>query len=136
MRIAIPTWQGRVSPVFDVARTLVLADVTDGRVTGRGEVQIMNTDPLARARELAQLGAEVLICGAISMPTDMALHSAGIRVIPHTCGLVDEVLGAFVGGQWTNNAFLMPGCRGRGMGRRLRCRGGRGRRGNRGGYYA
>ena len=31
MRIVIPQWQGRVSPVFDVAVNLLLIDIEEGR---------------------------------------------------------------------------------------------------------
>ena len=113
MRIAIPSWQGRVSPVFDVAKILLLVDVEGSRELGRNERSVVHANPLARAREVAELGANVLICGAISRPLEMGLTSAGVRVIAQTCGPVDDVLGAFLDGQLTNNAFLMPGCRGR-----------------------
>lgn len=119
MRIAIPSWQDRVSPVFDVAKSLLLVDVAGGRELGRRESAIRRIDPLARAREVAGFGTEVLICGAISWPLEMALSAAGVRVIPQTCGPVDEVLEAFLLGQLTSNAFLMPGC----CGRRRRFRG-------------
>ncbi len=132
MRVAIPSWQGRVSPVFDSARGLVLADVDNGQELGRSEFGIDPATPLARAREVAGLGANVLICGAISWPLETALTSAGVRVIAQTCGPVDDVLNAFLHGQLTNtnNTFLMPGCCGRGrrFQARRRGRGGRGRR--------
>lgn len=127
MRIAIPSWQGRISPVFDVAKTLLLVDVDGSRELGRNERRVVHVDPLARARGVAELGANVLICGAISWPLEMALTSAGVRVIPQTCGPVDDVLEAFLRGQLTNNAFLMPGCCGRRRRFRSRRRGRPGR---------
>jgi predicted Fe-Mo cluster-binding NifX family protein len=55
----------------------------------------------------------VLICGAISRPLEAMLLSAGVEVIPQTCGPVEEVLKAFMSGKLTEKAFLMPGCCGR-----------------------
>ena len=127
MRVAIPHWQGRVSPVFDVAGNVLLVDVADGKEQARQNVAVEAEQPQARASLLAGHGAAVLICGAISWPLEMALASAGIEVIPQTCGDIEQVLAAFVNGQLQQDAFLMPGCCGRRRQFRARCR--RGRRG-------
>ncbi len=119
MRIAISNWQGRISPVFDVAGNLLLVDVEGGREIGRSEHRVDQAGPLARARQVAGLGTDVLICGAVSWPLEMALVSAGVRVVSQTCGPLEDVLEAFCGGRLTGKTFLMPGCRGR---RRLRVR--------------
>ncbi|HUU83967.1 MAG TPA: NifB/NifX family molybdenum-iron cluster-binding protein [Phycisphaerae bacterium] len=115
-------WSGRVSPVFDVAKRLVVADIEDGREARREEADIDETDLARRVERVAELGVEVLICGAISIPLETMLLSAGVRVIPHTCGSAEEVLRAFASGRFTDAAFLMPGCCGRR--RRGRRRGG------------
>ncbi len=125
MRIAIPQWQGRVSPVFDVASNLLLIDFEDGREVRRREVTLTATDPVKRAEQVVQFPPDVLICGAISRPLEVALLSAGVRVISHICGCVEEVLTAFRDDALTDGAFTMPGCcRRRQRGRRA----GRGRR--------
>jgi predicted Fe-Mo cluster-binding NifX family protein len=119
MIVAIPTWQGRISPVFDVARHLLLVEVERGRELSRTEETIEQTHLARRAERVARLGTDVLICGAISRPLEAILVSVGVRVIPQTCGPVEEVLRAFASGQLTEQAFLMPGC----CGRRRRFRG-------------
>lgn len=119
MIVMIPTFRGRISPVFDVASHLVLVDVEGDRELGRREVRFENTGLVSRAKRIAELGTHVLICGAISRPLEAMLASAGVRVIPNTCGSVEEVLWAFLSGQLTERAFLMPGC----CGRRRRSRG-------------
>lgn len=119
MKVAIPDWQGRISPVFDVAAHLLVAEVEDGRILARLLV-LMNEDGLhARAKQVSGLGVDVLICGAISRPLELALASAGVEVAPQTCGDVEDVLSAFVAGRLSQDAFLMPGC----CGRRRRFRG-------------
>jgi predicted Fe-Mo cluster-binding NifX family protein len=124
MKVAIPHWQGRVSPVFDVAGQVMVVEVNGGIERGREDVVLDVEDPQARAARLSQAGADVLICGAISWPLEMAVSAAGIQVIPQTCGDVESVLAAFVDGRLGQDAFLMPGCCGR---RRLRGRHRRGR---------
>ena len=110
MRIAIPQWQGRISPVFDVAVNLLLIDVDSGQEMRREERRLLRTDSLARVGEFLSLGAETLICGAISAPLEAGLMASGVRVISFTCGMVNEVLSAFLRGELTSRAFVMPGC--------------------------
>jgi predicted Fe-Mo cluster-binding NifX family protein len=124
MKIAIPYWQGRISPVFDEATRLVLVETGHGREVRRETQTLTCFDPWERAREIRLLGTQVLICGAISRPLEMALHGAGITVIARICGPVEEVLAAFVNGRLENDAYRMPGC-GRRRGSRLRRRQGR-----------
>lgn len=120
MKVAIPTWDDRVSPVFDVARHLLVVDVEDDAEIGRSEVVMEEAAFAPKAKRFADLGVKVLICGAISWPLEQMLVSAGVSVIPQACGMVEDVLEAFISGQLTEQAFLMPGC----CGRRRRLRGG------------
>ena len=124
MKVAIATHDGWVSPVFDVAGRLLLVEIEAGQELSRLEAALTAAGPLARARHVAEMGVDELICGAISRPLEQMLLSAGVRVIPQTCGPVDEVLSAFAAGQLTEQAFLMPGC----CGQRRRMRRGRRRR--------
>jgi predicted Fe-Mo cluster-binding NifX family protein len=123
VRVAIANFDGRVSPVFDVARRLLLVDVDARSEAVRQEVSLADCDPLSRVGRLVGLGVEVLICGAISRPLEAALLSAGIQVVAQTCGPVDEVLAAYGAGRLNGQAFLMPGS----CGRRRRARHGHGR---------
>jgi predicted Fe-Mo cluster-binding NifX family protein len=124
MKVAIPHWQDRVSPVFDAATRLVLIEMADGRECGRADWTLVATDPAQRAGELSRSGTDVLICGAISRPLEMAVTSEGIQVIAQVCGKVEEVLKAFAEDRLSDPVFLMPGCRG--QRRRSRGRHGRG----------
>lgn len=125
MRAAVAVWNGRVSPVFDVAGAVLLADVDGGRVSP-GETRPMRAaSPRARAAELGAMEVEVLICGAISRPLEAVVRGAGIDVVPWIAGDVNAVLEAYAGGSLSAPRFLMPGC----CGRRRRFRGGFGGRG-------
>ncbi len=124
MRLALATWNGRISPVFDVARQVLMLDVEDGRVLARRLESLPGSEPQVQAVRLAALGPRVLICGAVSESMAAALATARIRVIPFMAGNVEDVLLAWQEGSLT--AFLMPGC----CGRPNRCRGGKGGWGN------
>jgi predicted Fe-Mo cluster-binding NifX family protein len=136
MRLALATWNGRISPVFDVARQVLMLDVEDGRVIARREETLPGTEPQAQAIRLTAFGAEALICGAISRPMASVLSVAGIHTIPFTAGPVDEVLAAWLAGSLPNPALSMPGCCGRMRGCHGREAGGRGGRGWGGGENA
>jgi predicted Fe-Mo cluster-binding NifX family protein len=122
MRVAIAHWQGRVAPVFDVAGRLLLVDVEGGVEQGRRNVVIDSDAPRSRVKQLAESGADVLICGAISWPLETALRTARVRVIPQTCGEVETILETFISGKLSNHAFLMPGCPHRRQAARMRQR--------------
>jgi len=131
MKIAIPTWNGRVSPVFDTAsRLLVVGAGKDGEYS-RFETDISEHFLPSKVMRLTGLGIETLICGAISRPLASMVTTAGIRLIPWISGQVEEVLQAFLSGTLFDLRFTMPGCtdrwdmgprgrHGRGMGRRRR----------------
>ncbi len=127
MNVAIPIWQSRVSPVFDVAGEMLVARIRDGCLEYSGQVPITAQGPQARAEVLQEAEVDVLICGAISWSMERAICAAGIEVISQTCGQVQTVLGAYLDGRLQRGEFLMPGCCRRR--RRMRSRGGgRGRR--------
>ena len=109
MKVAIPYWQGRVSPVFDVAQNLLLADVENGQVIKRVNIMLNNSDSYNRAQHILQLGAETVICGAISESFEISLQSVGVRVLSNVCGPIEDILKAFINKTLANSDFLMPG---------------------------
>lgn len=110
MSIAIAHWEGRVSPVFDVSRHLLLApEKGDQEELRRREVALTREGPQHRAREVAGLGVTVLLCGAVSKTLETALANAGVHVIGFLCGNVDEVLDGYYHDQLGQKRFRMPG---------------------------
>jgi predicted Fe-Mo cluster-binding NifX family protein len=110
MRIAIPIWNSRVSPVFDTARTVLLCEVADGQ-PGERSTRSLPAGAPQRAEFLTRAGVDVLVCGAISRPLADLVTDGGIRLIPFVAGEVEEVLQAFSRNRLPDSAFLMPGCR-------------------------
>ena len=127
-RVAVTVWNGRISPVFDVARNLLLLDVADGRVTARREESLDGDDPGRQASRLTQFQPNALICGAISRPLVNLLSACGIRVLPFVAGETESVIHAYLEGTLSAPVWAMPGCCGHG-GRYGRQGAGRGRRG-------
>ena len=121
MKVALATWNGRISPVFDVAQQVQMLDIEKGRVAGWRQEALPGTEPQAQADRLAEFGTQVLICGAVSQPMAGILAARKIRVIPFTAGDVEQVVGAWLLGTLPNPELSMPGC----CGQRRRCHGGR-----------
>jgi len=112
MRVAIPVHDGRVSPVFDAARHLLVIRTRDREVVARKELDVEDPGPYSRAHLVVGLGINVLICGAISRQIEAMLASEGVTVIARRCGEVEEIVRAFLAGGLGQGAFLMPGVRG------------------------
>jgi predicted Fe-Mo cluster-binding NifX family protein len=113
MRIAIPTWARRVSPVFDVATQLAIVDADLSHPRHREVLPIGHASPARRVELLSKSGVEVLICGAVSQTLESMLTAAGIRVIPHICGEVSSVIESFLSNRLLSDpTFQLPGCGG------------------------
>jgi predicted Fe-Mo cluster-binding NifX family protein len=108
--VAIPDWEGRVSPVFDVAGRLLVAQVVSGLPDVFRHEQLLAQTPTARASQLAEWGVKTLLCGGISSGLRETLERADITVIPHICGGVQEVLQAYLENRLSDERFAMPGC--------------------------
>ena len=111
MRIAISTWEGNISPVFDVARSLLVVDIKDGMEKERTQKSLHDLKIARRASYLKQLRINVLVCGALSSTLEERICESGVKVIAFTCGEADEVLHTIIAGKFNDQSFLMPGCR-------------------------
>ncbi len=110
MKIAIPVWQGRVSPVFDVAQHVLLVELAGDAELARRQTRLLSNQPAQRVRLLGDFGANALICGAISQPLKAALSRSGVQVLDWVCGEIEEVLRAYQTGTLDEDRFAMPGC--------------------------
>ena len=95
--------------MFDAASRLILVDIEEGREVYRSEQALEEEELGRRARRVAELGVDLLICGAISRPLETMLSSAGVEVISQICGPVEEVITAFRMGKLSEETYVMPG---------------------------
>lgn len=122
MRAAFTVWDGRIAPVFDVSREVVLLSMDRAAVAGQRRESIETPTSAGKVDRLIELGVETLVCGAISAPLHRELLARGVRVIGFVAGEVDDVVRSYVAGALPTPTLSMPGCYGRRRGR-----GGRGR---------
>jgi len=113
MKVAVPVWQDRLSPVFDASRALCVIRIDEkGEEESREVVDIQTAYPSQRVTLLMDLQVDVLICGAVSAPLARMIASAGIQLIPFVAGVTEVVLAAFLRGELPSAAYMMPGCGG------------------------
>ena len=118
MEVALTVWENRISPVFDSARMLLIANIENKMVTSRCYEPFYSDLPLHRAARLSDLGVRVLICGAVSQPLANMIEAYGIELIPFVAGDVNQVLEAYIKDSLSTPNFRMPGCKAK---RRMRC---------------
>ncbi|VBB42667.1 Putative radical SAM domain-containing transcription regulator TrmB (modular protein) [uncultured Desulfatiglans sp.] len=110
MKVALTVWEDRISPLFDSAGMLLVADIDRDGLSGRRLVPFAFDSPLTRAARLADLGIKVLICGGISESYANLIEVRGIRIVPFAAGPVERVLEAYLNGNLDREDFRMPGC--------------------------
>ena len=122
MKAAFAVWSGRISPVFDVSRRVVVLEIRNDEIVARTEETLQDEHPVGKIRRLVQLGIRTLVCGAISSHLADLASLQGIRTIPFTAGEVEEVIQAFLTRGLPKREMTMPGCCGWRRRFRGRCR--------------
>lgn len=111
MRIAIPVWEDKVSPVLDTALKLLVVEVNDQREESRFVYHIDENDLSYKCHRIKRLGLDILICGAVSHAFLQMLLASGLDVIQEISGPAEEVLRAYLQGNIFQPRYLMPGCK-------------------------
>jgi predicted Fe-Mo cluster-binding NifX family protein len=111
MKIAVPIWEDKVSPVFDTALSLLIVDYENQHEASRIAYHIGEEDLLWKCRRIKDLAPDIIICGAVSHIFLNMLRGEGLNVIEHVSGRMEEVLEAYYKGDIFNARFLMPGCK-------------------------
>lgn len=131
MKVAFAVWNGRIAPVFDVSRHVLVLDINAGQIAGREQRIFDVDDPRYKAQTLAEWGVKILVCGAVSHHYTEMLAISAIETIAFIAGGIEDIIAAFLGDRLHHQDYRMPGCQrccnqisrtGRPVGRRKRCR--------------
>jgi predicted Fe-Mo cluster-binding NifX family protein len=120
MKVALTIWEDRISPVFDVAQTLLIVEFYDGKIVRRFSETMLPEKSSCLAGWLKNLGVDVLICGAISHFPASIIESGGIQLQAFVGGKVEDVLSSYITGLQITTIYSLPGC-----GRQYRLQGSR-----------
>jgi predicted Fe-Mo cluster-binding NifX family protein len=108
-RLAIPVYNGRISPLFDSAGRFEIFLVVDNIIEGNDYIDIGDDSGMARVERLSDRGINLVICAAISRVLAEFIIRKNIDLIPGVCGNVHEVLDAYLGNNLRIDLFSMPG---------------------------
>lgn len=109
VNIAMTTWGNRISPVFDSAKTLMIARVEHSKVTSRTFEKVSPCGVLQVLSILSDYKVDALICGAITDQQSEPIKQSGVKLIPFLSGNADKVLGSYIQTPQKIINFLMPG---------------------------
>ena len=110
MKVALTAWGDRISPVFDSAHRLLIAEIKNAEIINRHYESFCPGVASRLIKTLNIWEIEVLICGAISeIPADI-IEANGTKLIPFIAGNIDTVLQSYAKGIKLIPTFLMPGC--------------------------
>lgn len=116
MRIAIPVWEDKISPVFDTALRLLMVEYDNGKERSRLAYHIGEEDLSLKCNRIKSLAPDLIICGAVSHLFLNMLKAVDVDVIEHVSGSTEDILEAYLKGDILNTQFLMPGCERQGHG--------------------
>ena len=112
MRVAISYWRNCIAPVFDVSENVLLIDIVNKQVTHSVSNGWDSGLPFLRAKNLSEWEVDVLICGAISQTSRMAIAGQGIKIISYVFGSWEDTLVLFINGQLDDGYDdIMPVCK-------------------------
>ena len=112
MKTAFAVWNNRIAPVFDAARRVIMVESEAAGGNAQTPVLLTGDQPLQKVQQLADLGADSLVCGAISRALQAFLTARGIRVVAYVAGDAEEVIDAWRRQRFKIEAYAMPGRRG------------------------
>jgi predicted Fe-Mo cluster-binding NifX family protein len=109
LRTAVPTFNGRVSPVLDTCKKLCVLESGGKQGVAKRTIPMKAGSIYERAGEIKKLGIRVVICGAVSEAFYNLLREAGIDLVCGITGDIDEVVAAQRNGTLNHPRFRMPG---------------------------
>ncbi|MHB2154035.1 NifB/NifX family molybdenum-iron cluster-binding protein [Calditrichota bacterium GD2] len=91
MKVAIPVWQNRVAPLFDVCSVVKILD-TNQQWAPAKTLEFKRSSVGQRLSALYDVGVEVVVCNGISLFLKCCLQSRSILVLCDQDGNEKEVV--------------------------------------------
>jgi predicted Fe-Mo cluster-binding NifX family protein len=111
VRIALPVWNQRVSPLLDAASQLHVVESGVIETPSSFDLRLTDKTISRRCMVVRSLQIDVVICGGVSEPFQKELEASGVRVVSGIAGPVDDVIEAFFLGALDQPRFRLPGGR-------------------------
>lgn len=109
VKLAVTVWGNRISPVFDAASTLLVAEITDKKISGQYYTAFDPQSPADLIHTLKKHHVTTLVCGAISKTPARLIPEHHIHLIPFVTGNVRQFLDSFALDRTVAEKYRMPG---------------------------
>ena len=109
MKIAIPVWEEKISPVLDTASRFLIVETVDDNEVKRFEFKTREGDITTLLKHLKSEHIHVMVCGALSRSLKNVIRASGIYIWEGITGPVDSVLSFFIKNKPITSDYIMPG---------------------------
>jgi predicted Fe-Mo cluster-binding NifX family protein len=113
MKTAFTVWNDRIAPLFDVAGEIHVVESEAGNIMAQSRVSLDDPMPALKIRRLADMGVQMLVCGAISRSAQSMVTAYGIELAAFVNGDLDTVIDAWLCDELFADVLRMPGCNSR-----------------------
>jgi len=97
--LAVPVFEGRVSPRLDCASQMLIVHLQNGKIRDIENCNLKMVKPYQLAGFLLEKGVHKVICYHLCRRDWYTLKANGIDVLPRISGPVDEAISQYTSGQ-------------------------------------
>jgi predicted Fe-Mo cluster-binding NifX family protein len=109
VKLAVTVWGNRISPVFDAARTLLVAEIEHNKIARQFYTSFDPGSPVDLVDTLKKNKVNILVCGAISKTPADLISDQEIQIIPFVTGNTRQFLDSFARDRTVAKNHMMPG---------------------------
>jgi predicted Fe-Mo cluster-binding NifX family protein len=109
MKVAIPRYEGRISPRFGFMEDILLVEIERERILSREIIPVERYLPIEIPEILVQKGVGVVLTGGINLQFQEMFRERGIEVIWGLIGTPEEALEAFCMGRIATDMGRLKG---------------------------
>ena len=109
VKLAVTVWGNRISPVFDAASTLLVAEITNKKISRYYYTDFDPESPIDLIHTLKKHQVTILVCGAISKTPASLILDHHIHLISFITGNARQFLDSFALDQTVGKKNRMPG---------------------------
>jgi len=99
MKIAIPLFNGRISPRFDFSPEMWVVTVENGVLVEQERFPVTNLNLTQRLDQITSKGVDKVICGGIDRSSLDQLGNRGVEVVPDIMGDAELAFNLFMRGR-------------------------------------
>ena len=108
MKIAIPVFNTKISPRFDITQGFILLQIEKSNITKREKLPTNNWPSSAKIKRLVDMDVDTLICGGIDLESMQQLNFNGIKIYSWITGEIEDAVTRFLNQGLESGIILGP----------------------------